>query len=272
MQEGIYEIRMNHTRKRHSAISRFLHVVGVIAIPIAAVFQPSAPIFAQSPDTLVVFDAGRYSIDAQPEGWTHILPVGDHAYTNYTVTRNADGAQLRIVSGGTGSWLECDLGEVDVSRFDTLSWVWQVNELPDTRWENDRKNDDFAIRIELVYDFRGRWFPLNFMRKGLITALFRGYPPEQVISYVWSRNVPPLVPYDSPSSSRTVIIPIESDTALAGRWVSETRDIHEDFKRFVPDPDRCVLKKVRIRSDTDNTGSVAQAALRSIILTTGSTE
>jgi len=244
------------TRIRNLTATLFLALVGGM-------------VHAAQPDTLVVFDSAAYTPGAEPTEWDHILPSGDKAYTNYSIVEETGGNHLLVISGGTGSWLELDLGEVDVSRYNTLQWTWRVNEFPETSWENKPDQNDFAMRIELVYDFRGGMFPLNCFRKGIVTSLLRGYPPQRIISYVWSLHVPAMEPYVSPASSRTVIIPIESDAALAGRWVHETRNILSDMQAHALNPERCVLKRIRIRVDTDDTGSVAESALRGIALIAG---
>jgi hypothetical protein len=249
-----------------STTTRIRILATALALALVAGFA-----YAAQPDTLVVFDSTAHTPGTEPEKWDHNLPSGGKAFTNYNIVEASDGNHLLAISGGTASWLELDLGEVDVSRYDTLQWTWRVNVFPETSWENKPDQNDFAMRIELVYDFSGGAFPLNIFRKGLITSIFRGYPPLRVISYVWSLHVPAMEPYVSPDSSQTIIIPIEADTALVGRWISETHDILSDMQAHVPSSARCVLKSIRIRVDTDDTGSVAESALRKISLIAGGT-
>ncbi len=218
------------------------------------------------PATISIMDPGlleRAAPGGVPAGWEHIKPGDDFALTNYSVEQGVDGDYLRLLSSGTRSWLEYDLDDVDPKDYPVMEWTWLVNQFPETGWEMDEKNDDFAIRIELVYDFRGGLNILNIIRKGLINVIFRGYPPELIVSYVWSLNVPVDDPYRSPSSKHTFILPIESDVAMQGRWVHETRNIRDDLASFFENDTRgLVLKKIRLRSDTENASTIAESGLK----------
>lgn len=237
------------------------------------VFQIAASLFlalsssalAQEADTLTIIDIPANMSTDIPDDWRHILPAKQRAYTNFSVEKGQEEAWLRAMSSGTSSWLEKDADELDTSLYPVMEWRWMVNQFPGTGWEMSRKNDDFAIRIELVYDLRGsRWNLLNMVRKGLITSLFKGYPPELVVSYVWSHNVPADRPYESPSAKRTMIIPVESDVAMQGLWVAESRNIHNDLVSFKGDNTKLVLKSVRIAADTESVPTVSESGLKYI--------
>lgn len=232
-----------------------------------AAFLLLAPIssFAAAPDTLTVADISRDSVDEIPKGWENILPKKHRVFSNYAVRYDADGPYIHASANAAGSWMERDLGELDVSRYPVLEWEWKTTSFPTVEWERNEKQDDFTIRLELVYDFRGgkRSF-LNLARKGLITSLFRGNPPELIVSYVWSVEVPINEPYQN--GVRTTVVPIESGVHMSGRWMRERRDILADFKQFLPERRNVVLKKIRIRCDTDDSGSTAESGIRNIRL------
>ena len=218
------------------------------------------------PISLSVFAVSDTMTMSLPDSWIQELPKKQKAYTNYIITQDSRGTYLGIRSGGTGSWIEKDLGEVDVYKTPVMEWTWMVIRLPELEWEDDRAQDDFAIRIELIYDYRGSVFNiLNIIRKGFITSLLRGNPTILTISYVWARKVPAGKPYVSPSDRRTIIIPVESGTNISGIWIDENRNILEDLRQYVNDK-RIVLKKIRIRSDTDNSLSSAESGLKRIEL------
>jgi len=219
-------------------------------------------------DTLVVFEASATEPGTLPEHWEHILPPKHRVYTNYVVERSIDGPFLLIRSASTSSWLELDLSDRNLADFTIMEWQWKVDRFPKVEWEQEPSSDDFALRIELVYDFKGSgWNILNAIKKGLITSIFRGYPPELIVSYVWSVNVPSDRPYVSPESKRTVIIPIESNDVIKNRWIKEKRNIRKDYNLLRKNTD-LVLKKIRIRSDTDNTSSISESGLKYIYLST----
>lgn len=218
-------------------------------------------------DTLWVIDASRSSQEEILSRWKHILPKKHRAYTNYSVEIDSKGPYLRALSSSTSSWLELEMGNIDITQYNTMAWMWMVNEFPKTTWEMNPPDDDFAIRIELVYDFKGgKKNILNIIRKGIITTIFKRYPPELIVSYVWSLNVPAEKPYQSPHSNRMMILPIESDVVMQGRWIHETRNIKEDLYTFKGEKNPLYLKKIRICSDTENKPTVAESGIKYIYL------
>ena len=223
--------------------------------------------FGAQPDTLRIIDIMNGASGEPTEPWKHILPKKHRAYTNYSFEQASEGTYLRALSSGTGSWLELDLKDVNVSKYQLMEWVWKVDLFPETEWEKNKSHDDFAIRIELVYDYiGGKINILNIIRKGLINSIFKRWPPELIVSYVWSLNVPAGKPYQSPRSKRMMIVPVESDVALQGRWVHERRNIWEDLHSFKGKKSLLALKKIRIRSDTDDVPTIAESGIRYIYL------
>ena len=233
----------------------------------------SHKIFGAEPDTLRIIDIPNNLRGELPSNWKHILPKKNRAYTNYSIEQSSTGPYLRALSSATSSWLEINMNDLDVAEYQIMEWVWQVNQFPETEWEMDRSDDDFAIRIEFVYDFKGgKKNILNILRKGLFTSIFKRYPPELIVSYVWSLNVPVEKPYQSPHSKRMKIIPIESDVAMQGRWVKEKRNILDDLVLFKREKTPLVLKKIRIRSDTENVPTIAESGIKYIYLIGGEEE
>ncbi|MBT4484689.1 MAG: DUF3047 domain-containing protein [Candidatus Latescibacteria bacterium] len=224
------------------------------------------------PDTLRIIDVSQLSEGKIPAKWKHILPHKQLIYTNYSLEWDRGGPYLRALSGGTGSWLELELEDIDVSKYPVMEWMWKVNQFPETDWEKDTSQDDFPIRIELVYDYKGGKTFLNMVRKGIITSIFKGYPPELIVSYVWSLNVPFEESYQSPNSKRTMILPIESDIALKERWIHERRIIKDDLEIFNVEKTPLVLNKIRIRADTDDSSTLSESAVKYIYLIGGEDE
>jgi len=227
---------------------------------------------AQDGDTVTIIDSAGISDEALPQDWKQVLPRKQKAYTNYVIEQSSGESFMRISSGGTGSWLEKKVRRIDLTRYPIMEWTWMISSLPDVEWEQDREDDDYAIRIELVYDLKGSMFnPLNIVRKGLVRTLLRGAPPELIICYVWSHKVPAGEAFTSPVDSRTIIIPLESGSGLGSRWIAERRNILADLREY-REMDFLELKKIRIRSDTDDTNSSAAGGLKSIILRASGTE
>ena len=213
-----------------------------------------------------IADFSSLSPNSLPEDWIQILPKKQKAYTDYSVIRESNDTFLRARSNGTGSYIEKDLGQIDVAQFPIMEWTWMVSRFPEVEWEEDKSDNDFAIRIELVYDFKGSAFNiLNIIRKGLIRTVFLHYPPEVIISYVWALKVPAEVHFVSPDNKRMMTMPIESGKSMKGRWIQEQRNIKKDFDKFIANK-HIVLKKIRIRADTDNSLTGAESGIKKISL------
>ncbi len=261
--------RIPKVRNASGNMINFCHKLLLVCLTILCV---PFTLGASEPDTLVVFDATEENPGELPVDWEHILPKDQFIYTTYNIERSIDGNYLRARSAASGSYLEMDLGEIDISDYRYLSWQWKVDRFPEVEWEQDEESDDFAIRIELVYDFKGSAKnPLNIMRKGVVISLFKWYPPQRIISYVWSVNVPSQESFESRSEFHTSIIPIESSNIIKSRWLRERIDLWNDLN-IRESGKNLTLKKIRIRVDTDNTGSMSESGLKFIHLIRGSND
>jgi hypothetical protein len=240
--------------------------------PIAPLFffflACSAPCWgADEPDTLFVADISRDTAGVTPKEWTNVLPEKQRVYTEYTVDYTDKGPYIKAVSNSASSWIEKDMGNFDIGSHPILEWEWMVSLFPLVEWERNSGEDDFAIRIEFEFDYRGsRLNPLYLMRKGLITSLFLHNPPVVTLSYVWSVGVPVGTDYKSPESSRMEVVPVESGSFTVRRWFRERRDVLADLKRLQPGEKHLVLKKIRIRSDSESSGTKAESGIRNIVL------
>ncbi|MFC1508315.1 DUF3047 domain-containing protein [Candidatus Omnitrophota bacterium] len=215
-----------------------------------------------------IFDLSKTLDNNFSENWQQIIPKKQKAYTNYLVEHEEGRTSLMMSSGGTGSWIEKDLGEIDVREYPRMEWSWMVKQFPDVDWEQEKSDDDFAIRIELVFDYKGSVFNiLNMFKRGLYRTVFKHGKPELIISYVWARRVPAEKTYTSPEDSRLIVFPVESGLGRPGLWMDESRDISKDLISLAQEK-RYVLKKIRIRADTDNSLSNAESGLQKLIIRT----
>ena len=223
-------------------------------------------IYAQS-HRITIIDIEEMSSGGLSEDWEHVLPGKLKVYTNYSIEQGSEGSFLKMKSGGGGSGIEKELKNIDISKTPVMEWAWKVDRFPEVEWEEDKSQNDFAIRIELVYDYKGsRFNPLNIIRKGLFTTFLTGNPPVMIISYVWANNVPAERPYVSPSDKRMTVIPVESGRSMQGRWIDERRNIKADFDELINN-NHITLKKIRIRCDTDDSSTNAESGIMKLLLT-----
>lgn len=129
-----------------------------------------------------------------------------------------------------------------------LSWRWKVKHpLSGRQSERARAGDDYAARVFVV--FEPSWLPLR----------------TRALNYVWAAAESEGAVYASPYTQNVGMFVVRSGSAEAGRWMTETRDVAADYRRFFgSDPTR--LSAVAVLVDTDNTGESAEAWFDDLVL------
>ena len=158
--------------------------------------------------------------------------------TSYTVVPEGSGRVLRAESNGSASGLLFKI-DYDPLQYPVLSWRWKVAGVIANGDETRREGDDYAARVYVVFP---HWFP----------------PKTRSINYIWANQLPKGRHVPNPFFANAVMVAIESGPEGAGRWVSERRNVAEDFRAiFGGAPPRAGA--VALMTDTDNTGARAVA-------------
>lgn len=193
------------------------------------------------PDQVVVaaFSKGDLS------GWEKKIFKGE---TEYSIVQTDDSKALRAISRNAASGLVKKL-DIDSSRYPLLRWSWEIRRTLKREDATKKSGDDFVARVYVV-------FPRTLFWK------------TRAINYVWSANLPKGSVIPNAYTANAVMVAVESGDGKAGTWVTEERNIFEDYKRFFGEkPPR--LGAVALMSDTDNTGEEAVAYFGDIFLSTG---
>lgn len=125
-----------------------------------------------------------------------------------------------------------------------IIWTWKATRLPKSGDVRKKGHNDQALQLLVAFD------------------------NKKVLSYVWDSNAPEgTIARESvmwPFSIEIAVIVVQSGTADTGKWVTDTRNIWEDYKKFFNEqPPR--VKGVRIQSNTQNTKDTAEGYVRDII-------
>jgi len=188
-----------------------------------------------------------------PPGWEALTFPRAPRHTRYTVVRDDAGWVLRAESERAASGLYRPV-DLDPREHRTLSWRWKVESVPARPDPRHREGDDYAARVYVAFRYdpgnAGLWQRARYGAQRLIHGR---YPPGLALVYVWENRLPVGTVFDSPYSDRVKIVVTRSGTADVGRWVSETRDVYEDYRRIVgAEPSR--IEGVALMTDTDDTG------------------
>ena len=124
-------------------------------------------------------------------------------------------------------------------EYPLLRWSWKVEHTLKREDVTSKAGDDFAARVYVV-------FPRTFFWR------------TRAINYVWAGKMPKGSHAPSPYTRNAVILAVESGDEKVGQWVSEERNIYEDYVRiFGEEPPK--LGAIALLSDTDDTNDEVTA-------------
>lgn len=216
----------------------------LIVAGIAGLVLSSPVLFADDilPDQLVVAAFSKGDLT----GWSKKIFRGE---TEYTIVQAGDRKALRAISRNAASGLVKKL-DSDPARYSILRWSWRIEHTLKREDATKKTGDDFVARVYVV-------FPRTLFWK------------TRAINYVWSANLPKGTVIPNAYTANAVMVAVESGDGKAGQWITEERNIFEDYKRFFgEEPPQ--LGAVALMSDTDNTGDEAVAYFGDISLRTSS--
>ncbi len=131
---------------------------------------------------------------------------------------------------------------IDLKRYPVLAWKWKVTTLPKGGDFRKSGTDDQAAQLFIAFSAR------------------------KSIVYIWDTTAPEgLEESTSPAPFLTVmVVVVRSGAAQAGKWLTETRNVYEDYKKLYgeePPP----VKGVRIQINSQHTGTFAESAFADVV-------
>ena len=105
-------------------------------------------------------------------------------------------------------------GKVRLAETPILEWTWKVAALPKGADARRAATDDEAAQLYVVWPR----FP-EALR-------------SQIIGYIWDTTAPVGSVFKSQKSGTVTYVVVRSGPADLGKWVTERRDVREDFKRI----------------------------------------
>lgn len=158
--------------------------------------------------------------------------------TEYTWVKEDNRAYVRATSRGTASGLYYTI-KLDAQQYPYLTWQWKVDNIIASGDAAQKSGDDYSARVYVV-------FPSFFFWN------------TRAINYIWANKLPKEQAVPNPYTANAMMVSVESGLAESGKWITETRNIYADYKRFFgtePPP----VGAIAIMTDTDNTGESATA-------------
>lgn len=159
--------------------------------------------------------------------------------TDYQLVDIDDGKALKAESRAAASGLYHEQ-TIDLTETPCLHWRWKIANILQGIDETTRAGDDYPARVYVVFS------------GGL--AFWR----TRTIVYVWASTQPQGSRWHSAFTDNARVIAVESGEARAGEWISESRNVRQDYKQLFGE-DISQADAVAIMTDTDNSGQTATA-------------
>ena len=136
--------------------------------------------------------------------------------------------------------------------FPMISWEWKVAKFPKEGaalqvQEGWIEKDDYAARVYVIFP---SWYFMHI----------------KCIEYIWHENLAEETIMTSPYFDNIKLIVTESGRTNMEQWVSEKRNIYDDYVRAFGKPPSVYVGAIALMTDTDNTLSTAEAFYRNIKL------
>ncbi len=233
--------------------------------PLIALLAVPSVHYAQSASVLEV---GKFSAAAPgenlPDGWKPLTFKKIEKHTVYTVVKEGDNAAVKAVSEASASGLTREV-KIDLREYPIVQWRWKVANVLQKGDVTKKEGDDYPARIYITFEYDSS--KVGFFDKAKYETgklLYGQYPPLAAINYIWESKAPKGTVVPNPYTDQVRMIVVESGPDRLNQWVSEERNVYEDYKKtFGEEPP--LISGVAIMTDTDNTGESATAYYGDIV-------
>ena len=178
-----------------------------------------------------------------PDGWTG-QSWGNPRY-DFTVVTDGSERVLHLKSRGDNSTISKEV-KIDVRDLPLLVWRWKAVALPAGGDCRKRATDDQAAQVYVAF------------------PRFPTAARSRIIGYVWDTTAPAGTIVKSESSSLVTYVVVRSGTAELGRWLTETRNVYDDFRRIYGEAPTEPVGAVSVAIDSNDTRSSAESYVGAI--------
>jgi hypothetical protein len=209
-------------------------------VVVALLVVGSSAIAPAEPAMVLVEDWSRLTIGAAgvPDGWQR----HDWGSPKYDFTVMADGPRrvLRMRSESDNSTISREV-RIAVKQAPILVWRWKVVRLPAKADSRHRGTDDEAAQLYVTFPR----FPARIR--------------SRIIGYVWDTTAPAGTIVKSPSASAVTYVVVRSGRVDAGRWLTETRNVYDDYQQIYGEEPPGEIRLVSLAIDSNDTRSTAES-------------
>jgi hypothetical protein len=214
---------------------------------------PPAPSAAE----VAPFSAARPGA-AYPGGWHALVFSKFRKETRYALVDDCGRTVVEAHANGSSSGL-IELVDIDPSKYPWITWRWKVLRLVPGADNTRRETEDAPARIDVSFDGDAKKLTFGDRLWSSQVKAWTGMDlPYATLEYVWGDGAPRDTVIINTWTSRIRMILVESGSENVGRWVTEMRNVYEDYRRaFEEDPGR--ITTIGIITDTDATDQKIEA-------------
>jgi hypothetical protein len=149
--------------------------------------------------------------------------------------------------------------KINPKEYPIVEWRWKVRNILKKGDVHIKEGDDYPARIYITFEYDPS--KLGFFEKAAYKMgrlLYGEDLPLAAINYIWESKASIGTMIPNPYTDRVLMFVVESGAEKLNQWVSEKRNVYEDYKKaFGQEPP--MISGVAIMTDTDNTGESATA-------------
>jgi len=173
-----------------------------------------------------------------PQGWQLKEKSGK---ADYAVVKDGDLNAVRFRSANTSFSLQKEV-LVDLKQFPILTWKWKVTKLPVGGDFRRSKTDDQAAQ------------------------LFLAFSKTRAMVYIWDTTVPQgtMGNASAPFFMSIKAIVVRSGAADTGKWLTEVRNVYDDYKKLFGD-EPTEVEGVRLQINSQHTETSAESYFADVV-------
>jgi Protein of unknown function (DUF3047) len=214
------------TRSVLLAVALLTMVVG----PLPAADSPTVPVedWSKQPD-------GKTGI---PDGWKG-QNWGSPKY-DFGIATQGGRKAIHLKSANDSSTISKEV-KVDVKTWPIVQWSWQVVSLPKGGDARKSATDDEAAQIYVTF------------------PRFPSAVRSRIISYIWDTTAPVGSIFKSEKTGLVTYVVVRSGPADLGKWLTESRNVLEDYKKIYGEAPAEDVGAISIAIDSNDTNSTAES-------------
>lgn len=253
---------------RKSRVRRYQAIA--IRIAFLASLLVSAPGSAEPPaGTADILYIGHFSAadpaDILPAGWEPLVFKKIERHSEYRLVDDGGTTVVQAKSDASASGLIRKI-TIDPRTYPIIEWRWKTMNTFEKGDVTRKSGDDYPARIYIAFEYDPD--KVGFFERarfGAINLLYGEYPPIGAINYIWASHAPEGTTVPNAYTDRVKMIVVESGETHAGTWVTESRNLLEDYKTVFGD-EPPMIRGIAIMTDSDNTGASAQTFYGDIVM------